>query len=152
MTSWLLVQEIAGKPIAPSWGAMAGLIFGGGSFVILLWDRLVGKGRSVQKLEGKIDDLCDDFSDFKETAKVMDAHLDSLSTNVQALTHEWRGVDGKNGWKSIVRALRHEVTEIQKRNLARDAVTAYEHEQLRKHGKKPERLRDRIDPEEIDDN
>jgi hypothetical protein len=149
---WPLLQEIAGKPVAPSWGAWAGLVFGGGSFLILIFDRIVGRGKSLQGLDNKISDLCDRMEDVEETLKIMDSHQESLSTNVQALTHEWRGVDGKNGWKSIVRLLRHEVTEIQKRNLAIDAVSQYEQDQLRKHGKKPERLRDKIKPEDVDDN
>lgn len=154
----LLQRELAGKEIAPSWGAWAGLI----SLLplgFLVFDRIWGRGRHEQRMESDLKQLCKDFEDFKreeftelkDTVGIMDEHLSSLSSNVQTLTLEWKGVDGKNGWKSIVRALKHDVTEIQKRNLQIDAVSQYEQDQLRKHGKKPERLRDKLS-EDADDN
>ena len=151
VTMWLLQGEIAGKPVAPSWGAWAGIIallpLG-----FLVYDRIWGRGRHEQRVESALNQLSKDFEAFKkgefaelnETVTVMDNHLDSLSTNVLALTHEWRGVDGNNGWKSTVRELKHQVALIKERNDKIDAVTAYEKEQMQKMGRVPERIRDKL--------
>jgi hypothetical protein len=143
---FLLAQsEIAGRPIAPSWGALSGLVLPLLTLGFLVFDRVFGRGRSVQKMESKLEELCADVKELQETNGIMDAHIASLSTNVLALTHEWRGVDGQNGWKSIVRILRQEVTMINDRNSRIDAVREYEREQREKAGRPPERLRDKLE-------
>ena len=147
---WLFLQAVvAGKQVAPqTWGAWAGLIFGGGSFLILIFDRIVGRGKSLQGLDSKIERLCEEVNDFKETQTVMDGHLSTLSASVRSLTQEWKGDDGTNGYKSLVRQLLLDVKQIMDRNTRIDAIADYERQQMRKSGRTPERARDHLEGNE----
>lgn len=85
---------------------------------VLVWDRLLGKGRAAAGLNGKIDNLCEKIEDMEGRLEV----VDGLSRSVTELLFEWRGVDGNNGYKSIIRDNRNRIEKIEKRNDAIDAV------------------------------
>lgn len=145
---WLLFIQatVAGKQVAPqSWGAYAALVFSSITCGLLVYDRITGKGKSIQTIDDKIERLCEQVQDFEETQKVMDGHLSSLSKNVGSLTQEWQGVDGKNGWKSVIRQMQRELTEVVRWKERKDAIAEYEKEQLRRTGRSPERVRDRLE-------
>lgn len=137
-----------------------GMLFGGVSCGILLFNQITGRGRHDQRVESKVDDLVDQIKemktaqageaeDFKETQRVMDSHLRTLSTSVQNLTQEWRGLDGTNGYKSVIRGLVPRVEAIEKRNNSIDSATKalkeYEEKKMRELDKPAERLRDRVE-------
>ena len=103
--------------------------------------QLVQMGRFLQKLE----DIREDFGEFKDTVGIMDTHLASLSQGLRELIVEWRGADGTNGGRSRIRNLEKWKETVEARHIAEDAVTRIEREQG--HGKR-RRLRDRL----IDEN
>lgn len=107
------------------WG---GFIFGFIACAILIWDRVIGKGKSLANLDNKIDGLCEKIEDMEGKLVV----VDGLSRSVGELVFEWRGVDGSNGYKSIIRRHDQEIIAIQRRN---DRIDAVREEDLRRsHG------------------
>lgn len=130
------MNELAGftlgpEVIAPVSSITPTSLFGWGGFVfglvacgVLLWDRIVGRGRTNANLETAVRALGDDLKDMVETQKVMDSHLDSLSTGVRDLTHEVKGVDGLNGIKGLVKQHDVEIKAIHKRNQQMDILAA----------------------------
>lgn len=143
-----------GWPVTVSgWVTLLGFI---ATFLFLVYDRVFGKAKAIAKVDGNIERLteklqsldtrlCSQIEDVEQTQKVMDGHLATLSTNVRDLAREWQGVDGQNGWKSIVRKIREEVTSLNDDKKERDAIAKHEREQMREHGRRPQRLRDRLD-------
>lgn len=97
------------------WGAF---VFGLVACVILLWDRIVGRGKSLAMIDGKIDQLCEEIGDMDARLKV----VDGLSQSVRELTQEWRGVRGDNGYLSVIRNNAERITRIERRNDKIDAV------------------------------
>lgn len=97
------------------WG---GFIFGLVACGKLLWDGLIGKGKSLAVIDGKLDTLCADVEELDSRLDV----VDGLADSVRELTQEWRGVDGTNGYKSIIRRHDSELIEIRRRNDRLDAV------------------------------
>lgn len=69
-------------------------------------------------IDGKLDTLCADVEELDSRLDV----VDGLADSVRELTQEWRGVDGTNGYKSIIRRHDSELIEIRRRNDRLDAV------------------------------
>lgn len=127
------------------WG---GFVFGLGAFVILLWDRITGRTRNIATVESKIDGLCDQIDDLEGRLSI----VDGLSESVRELTQEWRGVEGDNGYRSIIRKNSERIEAIERRNYKIDAVRE---EELRRGGGQQRRHMDRelnnLMPEERED-
>jgi hypothetical protein len=118
------------------WG---GFVFGLGAFVILIWDRITGRTKNIVNVENKIDGLCDQVADMEGELKV----VDGLATTVRELVFEWRGIDGENGYKSIIRENSRRIFEIEKRNTGIDAVRKAHDDDLRRSGGQQRRQSDR---------
>lgn len=118
----------------------AAFVFGLGTFAILVWDRVVGKGKSLATIDGKIDNLCEKVEEVQQTQTIMDGHLDTLSREVQSLTSEWRGFDGNNGARSVIRKHTEQIAQIVKRNERLDAIRE---EDIRRSGGQSRRAMDR---------
>ena len=143
---------LAPDVVAPISSVTATSYMGWGGFVISLlvfamqvWQKVTQRGKSLATLDGKLDRICEDVEEMKETSKVMDAHLDTLSTAVRDLQHVWKGPDGTNGAKSKLAA--HDVvlgdhsgrlTRIERRN---DIIDEIERRQ-RENYNGPERRQD----------
>lgn len=115
------------------WG---GFFFGFVACAILIWDRVIGKGKSLQSIDGKIDHLCEQIEDMESRLEV----VDGLSESVRELTQEWRGVSGDNGYRSIIRRHDQEILGIQRRN---DRIDAVRDEDLRRSHGQQRRTMDR---------
>ena len=137
-TLYLILQEVAGKPVAPSWGAYAGLV----TLAFLIIDRIFLRGRREQGLESKIDALCDKIEDFEHAQSALDTHLRSLTKIVEALTYEMKGTDGQNGAKGAIKEIRQQLAAIEERNKKMDILAAlYEQERDYKGPERREHLR-----------
>ena len=117
-------------------GGWVGLLAGSTALGLLVVDRLTARGKSLAKLDTKIDTLCDRIDDMDGRLKV----VDGLAETVGELVFEWRGVDGNNGYKSIIREHDRRLDEIQQRNLRIDAIRE---EDDRRSGGKHRRMMDR---------
>lgn len=114
----------------------ASFVFGLIACVILIWDRVIGKGKAEQKVTEKIDDLSEKLEDLEGRLEV----FDGLGRSVSELVYEWRGIDGRNGLKSVLREQGQHLTEIQRRNNRLDAIRE---EDERRSGGQRRRLIDR---------
>jgi hypothetical protein len=137
---------LAPDVVAPIQSITASSVMGWGGFVfsliacgVLVWDRVVGKGKAVASLDGKIEHLCEQIDHMEGRLTV----VDGLTTTVRELVFEWRGVDGNNGYKSIIRENQRRITEIEKRNWQIDAVREAHEADLRRSGGKQRRESDR---------
>ncbi len=119
----------------------AAFVFGLGTFGILVWDRVIGKGKSLAGVSGKIDRLGEQMEDVENTQKVMDGHLETLSNDVRTLTQEWKGFDGTNGARNVLREHTKQIALILERNTKLDAVREIERERA---GGQHRRLMDRV--------
>jgi hypothetical protein len=122
--------------LAPITSITATSVMGWGAFIIsvltfatVTWDRVVGRGKSLQSIDGKIDALCDKVDDMEGQLEV----VDGLAESVRELTQEWRGVPGSNnGYRSIINSNSERIRQIEKRN---DRIDAVREEDLRRgHG------------------
>jgi hypothetical protein len=116
-----------------------GLIAGSTALTLLIVDRLTARGKSLAKLDNKIDGLCDRIDD-------MDGRLtavDGLAKTVGELVYEWRGVDGENGYKSIIRNDHRRIDAIEKRNNIIDALKQAHDDDIRRSGGQQRRQSDR---------
>ena len=105
------------------WG---GFIFGLIACVILIWDRVVERGRTNANLEGKIDGLCERVEDFGVTQGIMDEKLESLSQDVRDLRLAWRGENGKNGAKNQLKDHDQRLDAIERRHHVQDEIAKHE--------------------------
>lgn len=127
----------------PSIIALGGFVIGIMTLGIVVWDRVVGRGRALQAIDGRIERLCEQMDELEGRLKVVDGLVES----VRELTHEWRGVSGDNGWRSIVKDNHQRIKAIEKRN---DRIDAVREEDERRSGGKRRRLMDR-ELEDLDD-
>lgn len=121
------------------WG---GFVFGLGAFGILIWDRVTGRTRSIVGLENKIDKLTEKFDDFEVTQGVMDKHLKTLSDSVRDLTFEWKGVEGANGARAVIRQHGAQLRSLEDWRNREDFIAERERELGRGQRR---RARDRLD-------
>lgn len=116
----MILQEI--PPIesltATSIMGWGGFLFGFIACVILIWDRVIGRGKSLADVDNKLDKMCKQIEDMAGELVV----VDGLGKSVAELVYEWRGVDGNNGYKSIIRDNQRRIGQIEKRNDRLDAV------------------------------
>jgi hypothetical protein len=118
------------------WGAF---IFGFVACVVLVWDRILGKGKALAVIDGKLDRLSNQVEEVEGRLSV----VDGLAESVRELTQEWRGTPGSdNGWRSIVREHDREITAIKKRNYGLDAVR--EEDERRSGGQHRRRMDDEL--------
>lgn len=129
--------------VAPIQSITATSVMGWGGFCfsliacgVLVWDRVVGKGRAVATLDNKIDGLCAQLEDMEGKLTV----VDGLAQSVRDLVFEWRGLDGRNGYKSIIRENQKRLAAIERRN---DRLDAIREEDERRSGGQRRRLIDR---------
>lgn len=115
------------------WG---GFLFGLIACSILVWEKVIGKGKSLANIDNKIDDLHEKFADVEARLDV----VDGLTRSVSELVFEWRGIDGTNGYKSIIKRHDKELIEITRRN---DKLDAVREEDERRSGGQHRRLMDR---------
>lgn len=106
---------------------------------VLVWDRIAGKGKATADLKSDIRELCGKIEDMEGRLEV----VDGLTVSVRELVFEWRGVDGKNGYKSIIRSNESRITDIEKRNYIIDAVKNARDEDERRSGGQHRRAMDR---------
>lgn len=137
---------------APTVPAVLGLLFGAVSCGLLVLDRFTGRGRHDQRIEGKVDALTEEVAEIKQAQGIADKHVHALGKNVEKLVQEWRGVDGTNGYRSILRGLVPRVEAIEIRNTRIDAVKAFEEKEMKKIGEHPKRMRDSVEGVGQDDN
>lgn len=143
---------LAPDGVAPIQSVTASSIMGWGGFIFsliacatLVWDRVVGKGKSVANLDNKIEGLCDQMNEMEGKLTV----VDGLTTSVRELVYEWRGVDGNNGYKSIIRENQRRISAIERRN---DKIDAVRESDERRSGGQHRRHMDRaLDPSEDED-
>lgn len=99
---------------------------------------------SITKLDGEVtqmnSNLCGKLEDVENTQGVMDKTLERVSKDVGDLVYEWRGIDGSNGYKSIIRRHDSELIDIRRRN---DRIDAVRDEDLRRSGGQQRRHIDR---------
>jgi hypothetical protein len=107
------------------------------------YDWLTGRRKSLSVLQGsvsavdrKVEGLCEQIADMEGELKV----VDGLSKSVGDLLYEWRGVDGSNGYKSIIKRHDREIIDIRRRN---DRIDAVREEDERRSGGKQRRHMDR---------
>jgi hypothetical protein len=115
------------------WG---GFVFGFIACAILVWKEVIGKGRSLATIDGKIEHLCKQVDDMEGRLGV----VDGLADSVRELTQEWRGVTGDNGYRSIIRENSRRIGAIERRN---DKIDAVREEELRRGGGQQRRHMDR---------
>lgn len=123
----------------PSLLAVVGFLIGVATFGIVIWDRVISRGKSLQKIDGKIDDLCEQVNDLEGKLTV----VDGLSESVRDLLIEWQGKLGNNGYKSIIKENSRRLGEIEKRNWKIDAVREAHEADLRRSGGLQRRESDR---------
>jgi hypothetical protein len=113
----------------PSIIGLGGFVIAVLTFAIVLFDRVIGRGRALATIDGKIDRLCAQIEDVESRMDV----VDGLAESVRELTQEWRGVPGSdNGYRNIIRENRDRIAAIEKRN---DKIDAIREEDLRRgHG------------------
>jgi hypothetical protein len=95
-----------------------GLGSGLSALSLLIFDRLSARGKNLATIDGKIDGLCEQVEAMESDLKV----VDGLTATVRELTQEWRGIDGQNGYRAIIKESAHRIAEIEKRNWEIDAV------------------------------
>jgi hypothetical protein len=110
------------------------------------YDWFTGRRKSLTSMQGsigavdrKVDSLCGQIADMEGDLKV----VDGLSRSVGELLYEWRGVDGSNGYKSIIKRHDHELIEIRRRNDKIDAVREAHEADLQRSGGVQRRRSDR---------
>lgn len=112
------------------------------------YDWLTGRRKSLAVLDKKLDGLCEQINDMEGELKV----VDGLGQSVRDLVYEWRGLDGNNGYKSIIKSNQERIRLIEKRN---DKIDAVREEDERRGGGQHRRLMDRelnnLLPEERED-
>lgn len=132
-----LIALLVPETITPSsWFGWGGFVFGLIATAILLWDRITGRGKSIANLDNKIDTLCRQTDEMEGRLTV----VDGLTRSVQELVFEWRGIDGNNGYKSIIRDHEKRLDAIEDRNREIDAIAKHERERQQDYGG-PERRR-----------
>lgn len=112
------------------WG---GFVFGLIACLILVWDRVIGKGRAIEKM----DKLIEKIEDVEARLEV----VDGLAASVRELIQEWRGAPGSdNGYRRDIRENTRAIAEIVRRN---DRLDAIREEDERRSGGQHRRLMDR---------
>jgi hypothetical protein len=127
------------------------------------FDWWTGKRKSLTALQGsihgvevKMEKVCEKIDDMEGRFEV----VDGLSHSISELVYEWRGIDGTNGYKSIIKRHDQELIEVRRRNDRIDAVTEdklrrVHDEDLRRSGGIERRYSDRelnnLMPEERED-
>jgi hypothetical protein len=109
------------------------------------YDWFTGRRKSIVALDKKMDDVCGKIEDMEGKLIV----VDGLSRSVGELVFEWRGVDGTNGYKSIIKRHDREILAIQRRNVGIDAVRE---EDERRSGGQHRRHMDRVLEEDKEEN
>lgn len=120
------------------------------TIVFLLFDRIFGRGRTSQRMESKVEEMCNDLVSARAYGLKDHQIIRKVERDLTAHILEWRGVEGNNGYRSILREIQIEVKRISQRNERIDAVTAVEEEQMRRQGLHEKRLRDRVRRSEQD--
>lgn len=107
------------------------------------YDWLTGRRKSLTAVQGsiaavdrKVDGLCSQIADMEGELKA----VDGLSRSVGELLFEWRGIDGTNGYKSIIQRHDRELIAVHRRN---DRLDAIREEDERRSGGQHRRLMDR---------
>jgi hypothetical protein len=105
---------------------------------------LVAMTSSITQLDSEVkqmnENLCGKLEEVENTQSVMDGNLKRISKDVGDLVYEWRGLDGTNGYKSIIRRHDSELIDIRRRN---DRIDAVREEDLRRSGGQQRRHLDR---------
>lgn len=132
-----MIPLLWAQAIAPIQSVTPDSLFGWGGFVfgliacgILVWDKISGRAKNIASIDRKIDGLCDKVEDLEGGLEV----VDGLTRSVNELIFEWRGVDGSNGYKSIVKDIRERLRLIEKRNDKLDAIREAREEDERRSG------------------
>lgn len=106
---------------------VTGWITGISTFAILaflLYDKVAGKSKAVQRMETQIDALQSEAEDLNATQLVLSNNLKSLAETITKLTYQMQGVDGQNGARGDIREIRAEMAEMQARNRKIDILAA----------------------------
>lgn len=115
---------------------------------VLVWDRVAGKGKATADIQNDIKDLCGKIEDMEGRLEV----VDGLTTSVRELVFEWRGVDGNNGYKSIIKHDHLRIDAIEKADSIIEAVKKARDEDEQRsgglHRRKSERELNNLIPEE----
>lgn len=82
------------------------------------YDWVTGRRKTLTTLNQKIDGVSASIEDMEGKLHV----VDGLTTTVRELVYEWRGLDGKNGYKSIIRENARQIAEINRRHDRLDAI------------------------------
>jgi hypothetical protein len=140
--SWFLLLIIEGPQINSLWpssliglvGSLTGLI----GFAVLMYEKITGKGRKLEAIDGSIKNLGLKIEALELTEKIIDTKVDSLTDIVTDLDHEVRGVQGDNGIKAAVRECRVEIQKIHELNRKHELLRERFKEIIR-HYEGPER-------------
>lgn len=103
------------------------------------YDWITGRRKSLAVLDRKIDGLCDTIENMEGKLEV----VDGLTESVRELVYEWRGLDGTNGYKSIIRENQRRIGQIERRNDRIDAVR--EEDERRSGGQHRRAMDDELD-------
>lgn len=137
MILWLLSLAPDAPQINSLWpssligliGSLTGLV----GFAVLMYEKITGKGRKLEAIDGSIKNLGLKIEAVELTDKIIDTKLDSLTSIVTDLDHEVRGVKGDNGIKAAVKECRSEIEKIHVRNRKMDVLGARFKEVMRQY-------------------
>lgn len=140
------------QPLAPitsvtpssifAWG---GFIFGLIAVLVLIYDRMTGRGRSLVSIDSSINGLCTSVDQLKAAQSVEQEEVEEVVQSLRDFLIEWRGLDGTNGFKALIRANTKMIEEIISRNTKIDAVRAHDQKMS---GGKHRRVMDKVLDEE----
>jgi hypothetical protein len=133
LVSFVFLQQ--SPPIAPvSLSGWVSLVISLSIFVLLLFDRVTGRGRSLARVDAKLDRLCEDMTEAKATSKVMDAHLDTISDSTGRMAYELKILNGQTQRNTT------DIKEVQLRNSKMDPLA----ERVQRHLERDEEERREI--------
>jgi hypothetical protein len=141
LTGFVFAQQ--SPPIAPvSLSGWVSLVISLSIFAMLVFDRVTGRGKSLAVVDAKIDRLSDDMKEAKATAKVMDAHLDTISDATGRMAYELKILNGQTRRNTT------DIKEVQLRNSKMDPLADRVQRHLeRDEEERREAMRHRVDRE-----
>lgn len=124
------------ETVAPVTSVTPTSLFGWGGFVFglvacgtLLYDRVFGKGKTAKSLDDKIERLCEAVERIETAQGNLDTDVREVSQAVRDFLIEWKGLEGTNGWRSVIRQNSKDIKKILDRNLRIDAVRQRDREE-----------------------
>lgn len=102
----------------------ATLVIATSTMAVLLYDKIAGKSKSVQRMETQLERLQSEVEDLNSTQLILSNHIKSLHETLMKLTYQLSGVDGQNGARGDIKEIRQELAEIQRRNREMDILAA----------------------------